>query len=228
MAHPLPLAHASLHPSCNRAWNIVAPPAGSVLTGWYTEGVTRSQNKNSGQQWSIILGGIIVLGTLVGAAATPPRGQTAGSSATLDTSPYKDYKQWTRMNDAPVYSPTHSRTFVDTYLNSKGLSTAKEGKFPFPVGTAIVKEAFVSQGCEPGALIEITVMEKRAPGYDPEANDWHWARYGRDGILQAEGKSGGEVNACVVCHSGAKVNDYVFGTSTSIKATPTITPGLCQ
>ncbi len=156
-------------------------------------------------------------------AANPceAKAAAAGTDQPLKQGPYKDYKRWTRMNDSPVYSATHGATFVVTYVNPKGLPSARKGTFPFPVGTVIVKEAFASQGCKPGAPGAVFVMEKREKGYDPKANDWHWVRYNPGGALWGQGKSGSLVDFCPACHVQAKVNDYVFGNGTTMKAQPT-------
>ncbi len=37
-----------------------------------------------------------------------------------------------------------------SYVNPTGLPAARAGKFPFPAGSVIVKEAFENQGCRPG------------------------------------------------------------------------------
>ncbi len=153
-------------------------------------------------------------------------GQTGGKS--IKAGPYKNYKQWARMNETPVFSATHGGSFVFTYVNPKGLPSAKEGDFPFPVGTVIVKEAFVNDGCMPGGPGAVFVMEKRAKGYDPAANDWHWVRYNPDGTLWGEGKSGSQVQFCPACHLTATINDYVFGNGTTIKATPTMPLTPCK
>lgn len=145
-------------------------------------------------------------------------------SKTLAAGRYKDYKRWTRMNETPVFSATHGNSFVFTYVNP----AAKNGKFPFPVGTVIVKEAYENRGCKPGAPGAVFVMEKRAKGYDPNGSDWHWVRYNPDGTLWGEGKSEGQMDFCAACHSAAEVNDYVFGNGTTIKATPSMPLTRCQ
>lgn len=149
-------------------------------------------------------------------------GTVAGDAQpkTLGESPYRAYRQWTKVNDQPVFSATHGQSFVFTYVNPTGLPAAREGKFPFPIGTVIVKEAFQNDGCKPGAPGAIFVMEKRAAGYDTDAGDWHWARYNPDRTLWGEGDSRSRVDFCAGCHVAARVNDYVFGNGTKIKATP--------
>lgn len=166
--------------------------------------------------------GLVVITAVAG--AVPGAAQTA----TLRTSPYRDYKSWTRMNETPVFSATHGGSFVVTYVNSTGLAAARTGRFPFPVGTVIVKEAFANEGCKPGTPGAVFVMDKRARGYDPGANDWHWVRYNADGTLWGAGKSDSKVSFCPACHQTAKVNDYVFGNGTTIKATPTMPLTPCK
>lgn len=70
-----------------------------------------------------------------------------------------------------------------------------------PDGGIIVKENY-SNGKE---FAGITVMAK-VDGYDPEHNDWFWAKYGPDGNIDAEGKP----NGCISCHAGMEQNDYVI------------------
>lgn len=167
--------------------------------------------------------GLVTAIALGGAAAVVEAQKT-----TLPTGPYKGYKRWTRMNETAVYSATHGDSFVFTYMSPTGLPAAKTGKFPFPVGTVIVKEAYENNGCKPGAPGAVFVMEKRAKGYDPNANDWHWVRYNPDGTLWGEGTSQGQMDFCAACHEVAKVNDYVFGNGTTIKATPTMPLTPCR
>lgn len=178
-------------------------------------------------RWTLIPMSLVAVAVLGGVAVTV-EGQAESQNSSLKTGPYKDYRRWTRVNQTAVYSATHGDSFVFTYVNPTGLAAARSGKFPFPVGAVIVKEAFENSGCKPGAPGAVFVMEKRARGYDPSANDWHWVRYNPDGTLWAEGTSAGQVAFCAACHSVARVNDYVFGNGTTIKATPTMPLAACQ
>lgn len=66
-------------------------------------------------------------------------------------------------------------------------------------------------------LKAVTVMLKR-PGYDPETQDWFWAKFLADGSLDknpagmmlagkiAKGKPAG----CIACHTGAPGGDMMF------------------
>lgn len=67
-------------------------------------------------------------------------------------------------------------------------------------------------------LMAITVMYKRS-GYDPENNDWFWAKYLPDGSLDKNPKGmqlAGRVakveppGGCIACHKAAPGGDMVF------------------
>ncbi len=61
-------------------------------------------------------------------------------------------------------------------------------------------------------LAAITVMFKR-PGFDPDNQDWFWARYAPDGSLaMTEGGVAmvGRVDGCIGCHSAAGGGDYIY------------------
>lgn len=64
----------------------------------------------------------------------------------------------------------------------------------------------------------VTVMFKREEGYDPENQDWFWAKYLADGSLD-ENPQGmplagrvakGADQGCIACHSSAEGQDYLF------------------
>lgn len=67
-------------------------------------------------------------------------------------------------------------------------------------------------------LASVTVMYRRAAGYDPENLDWFWTKYNADGTLQTNpdgvplaGRIGANpLDACIACHKFAPGEDYVF------------------
>lgn len=61
-------------------------------------------------------------------------------------------------------------------------------------------------------LVAVTVMFKREAGYDPNAQDWFWAKYNPDGSLdEVKGmKMAGKVAGCISCHKGAAGGDFVY------------------
>ena len=75
-------------------------------------------------------------------------------------------------------------------------------------------------------LKAITIMFKREPGYDPDNQNWFWAKYHPDGRLFSMHKMGMTIamagrlmkggtspdrnRGCIYCHSSAGGGDYIF------------------
>jgi len=85
---------------------------------------------------------------------------------------------------------------------------------PYPEGTVLVKENYSSVDGKPKDPLSVTVMVKRAPGYDPAGGDWHYLQFDPKGSIIAEGSSqSGAVKAlCANCHSSVSHRDSVFST----------------
>lgn len=49
----------------------------------------------------------------------------------------------------------------------------------------------------------------KVKGYNPEGNDWFYAKYSKDGKIMAEGK----VQSCMDCHAKVAEHDYLFSIS---------------
>jgi hypothetical protein len=95
-------------------------------------------------------------------------------------------------------------------------------------GTLVVKRNYGPAGveaeqvlAEPGKhLGAITVMFRREKGYDPDNQDWFWAKYLPDGSLDRNPKgialagrvAKGMDAGCIACHAGAGGDDYIFTT----------------
>lgn len=93
-------------------------------------------------------------------------------------------------------------------------------------GQVIVKRNYGPEGVgveevlnNPGDhLAAVTIMFQREEGYDPENENWFWAKYLPDGSLdqnpmgaQLAGRVGkGSDQGCIACHSGAPGGDYEF------------------
>ena len=118
-----------------------------------------------------------------------------------------------------MLSATHGNTYVFTYVNKTAAPAAERGKFPFPSGSVLFKEAFTAQAGKPGAKGPAFVMEKRKKGYDAANGDWHYAMLDPAGAVQmsGNGETGAATNFCAACHQSAKANDYVFGNGTTMK-----------
>ncbi len=93
-------------------------------------------------------------------------------------------------------------------------------------GAVIVKNNYMGESVSVSSvsdnpdlnLAAVTVMFRRAEGYDADNLDWFWAKYSSDGSLQTNpagvrlaGRIGkNPEDACIACHKFAPGDDYVF------------------
>ncbi len=99
-------------------------------------------------------------------------------------------------------------TLLTTYVNDAALGAVEEKAGRMPPGAIIVKENHTPEE----ALASVTVMYK-APGFNPDHNDWFFAKYQPDGSVAEtpDGKpQAGRVPGCQACHAARKTNDYLF------------------
>jgi hypothetical protein len=114
-----------------------------------------------------------------------------------ETSPYTSWGFWPdhqglQEGDAP-HAPLHK-----VFVNEPGLKSAHA---PVNNGSIVVKENIGKDK----QLKALTVMYK-VKGYNPDAGDWFWVKYGKDGGVEKSGKPAG----CIGCHSGAVDSDYIM------------------
>ena len=93
-------------------------------------------------------------------------------------------------------------------------------------GTVIVKNNFGGEGVTKEKVANdpdkwlgaVTVMFQREAGYDPDNQNWFWAKYLANGTLDKNPKGielagrvakGADVG-CIACHSSAPGGDYLF------------------
>ena len=75
----------------------------------------------------------------------------------------------------------------------------------FPEGSVIVKEKLPGKASQEPELL--TVMIKRAKGFNPTSGDWEYMVVDGTGTtVQARGK----LENCQSCHTGNSRTDYVF------------------
>jgi len=140
-------------------------------------------------------------GDMTEMAAMP--GADAGElwSFITETSPYKEWSYWP---DYEGYQPGKSPhgAILQVFLDELGIANiADEMKSSMDNGVVIVKENYMPDT----TLAAITVMYK-VEGFNPDAGDWFWAKYGTDGTVAASGTPAG----CIGCHGGVAGNDYLF------------------
>jgi len=89
------------------------------------------------------------------------------------------YETFRRVTTDPFRSLDHGNRWVHVYVNELGAEAYLSGG-DIPIGTIVVKTSVQSVDGRPSDVPgPIFVMEKRAPGYAPEHDDWwyaiHWA-----------------------------------------------------
>ena len=122
-----------------------------------------------------------------------------------------DWQSYTKLNTEPVQSEDHGGRFVDTYVNAKGVEAYKNPDAEIPVGTVVVKVSWENEGGKPtDKQGPIFVMEKKAPGYDDENENWYYAIHWAEPVEPMRKKYGQiywrspspKVKYCFDCHNG--------------------------
>jgi hypothetical protein len=114
-----------------------------------------------------------------------------------------DYKEWSSFPgwEGMYEGKSPHGAYLKLYANDIAVKAAEQG-MPLPDRAILVKENYAE---DRETLAAVTPMYK-VEGYNPEAGDWFWAKYGPDGKIMAEGK----VDGCIKCHSVKKNQDYIF------------------
>ena len=129
------------------------------------------------------------------------------------------------LEEANLIGPNAARSYAyqgnephGAILEQVETNLAVEGQ----TGTVIVKTNFMADGLTPQQvmdapideyLVATTVMFKREAGYNPDAEDWFWAKYLPDASLDQTPDGvqlAGRVPGCIGCHQGASGGDFVF------------------
>lgn len=133
-----------------------------------------------------------------------------------------DYHKWTLINPKPYYVPAtkavncaaihsgspHEGKFIKVYVNAIGQKALLTQKTPqFAPGSVIVKEKSPKQDSAIPELL--TVMIKRAPGYDSKKGDWEYLLV--DKQPENEGNRG-KLSYCQSCHVPQQARGYIFRT----------------
>ncbi|MBE0599359.1 MAG: cytochrome P460 family protein [Desulfuromonadales bacterium] len=115
------------------------------------------------------------------------------------TDSYEKWPMWPGKKE--FYSGTEPHgALLTTYVNEPALQALQKNA-PLPDGAIIVKENYTPDK----KLAAVTVMYKKA-GFNPQAGDYFWLKYGPQGKIEAEGKADG----CINCHRAAQGNDFLF------------------
>ncbi|MBW2057269.1 MAG: cytochrome P460 family protein [Deltaproteobacteria bacterium] len=146
---------------------------------------------------------VLVSVALVAFAALSGAGEEYASkfwTHITETDPYAGWGYWPgHYGIYPGKSPHGA--YVKIYANGPALKAAREGR-PMPDGAILVKENY---GKDKKTLMAVTPMFKMK-GYNSEAGDWWWAKYGPKGQAMASGK----LKGCIDCHRVQQGNDWIF------------------
>jgi hypothetical protein len=129
----------------------------------------------------------------------PPADPRAVYKYITEQNSYKNWDLWPGKGKLYKGKKPHG-AFLTTYVNSIALGSIKAGEV-MAGGSIVVKENYTPEK----KLAAVTVMYK-VKGYNPEAGNWFWAKYGADGSVAKAGK----VKGCINCHSARKGNDFIF------------------
>jgi hypothetical protein len=157
------------------------------------------------------LAALCILAACGGAPAPAPRSSPVTDESTFGPLEVgADFATYRRVSPAPFLSTVHGDRWVEVFVNETGADAYLSGA-AIPVGTIVVKTSWERRDGQisdiPGPLY---VMEKRAPGYDPDVGDWwyaiHWAtptekqREKLGGPIYWRGRSP-KAAYCIHCHA---------------------------
>ncbi|MGB5983881.1 MAG: cytochrome P460 family protein [Desulfobacterales bacterium] len=152
--------------------------------------------------FTLLLALLCAWGVAIANAEKPlpaPEGEALWSHIS-DKNPYTQWEFWPGYDGIYPGKSPHG-AFLKLYANPLAIAAAREGR-PLPEGSILVKENY---GEDKETLLAITPMYK-VTGYNSEAGDWFWAKYGPQGEVQSAGK----VQSCIDCHQAAAADDFIF------------------
>ena len=177
-----------------------------------------------------------VLGLGVGAAALVPSAPPAHAQDDAEALTYGSdadvafaTQLWAAMVEADLVGEgaVTSRPYEGTEPHGAILVTLQgELTVDGHTGALIIKNNYIGEDVSVSSVADnpdlnldaVTVMYRRAAGYDRDNLDWFWVKYSADGSLQTNpdgvelaGRIGkNPADACIACHKFAPGDDYVF------------------
>jgi hypothetical protein len=116
---------------------------------------------------------------------------------------FRSWGKWPEFPDLRRSVSPHGfyvRIFTnEVAMKSKGRS--------LPPGSILVREGFAMdyQTYAPTSEVMAYTVMYKIKGYNPQAGDWFWALYSKDGRMVEAGK----LDQCIQCHSTEEDNDFV-------------------
>lgn len=149
---------------------------------------------------------IIVLPVLFGvacASTTPELPDTTGTAvwSYLQEIDYAgEWNLWPGKGEKYQGGEPHGALFT-TYLNPRALDALRDKAGSMPNGAIIVKENYTADG-----TFDLVTLMYKVEEYNPDNNDWFWAKVKANGEVDAEGR----VQGCQACHGARRDNDFVM------------------
>ncbi|WP_051203101.1 cytochrome P460 family protein [Sediminimonas qiaohouensis] len=169
----------------------------------------------------------LLLGIL---AASVTLAQDMAPFGTDKDAAYAD-KVWQAMTDQNLAGDGAIRSFPYDGLEPHGLMLETfytKATIDGHEGDLVIKRNYGPEGVSADQVLmapgdhlgAITVMFKREDGYDPDNQNWFWAKYLPDGSLDKNPKdmrlagrvAKGMDAGCIACHTAAPGDDYLYTT----------------
>ncbi len=119
---------------------------------------------------------------------------------------------WSAMSQA--YRGSEHGMFLQVYTNpaASGSYLKYELGVPIPVGGVVLKRSFRVAADGKASPFALFVMERMAPGFSPDTNDWRFALIGPDGstVGATNGPDDAKVRYCAACHATARRQDFLL------------------
>lgn len=166
---------------------------------------------------AVTFAGFVIIGQLFGVFGSSATDKAEAEQSKALLKEIGEYRKWKLVNPTPVVmnpaaaaacaAPNpHETAWASVYVNARGASAMMTESHPvFPEGSMIVKtKRYVfSFGTDPAAL---TVMIKRAKGYNPESRDWEYLVLDGPATKIVER---GKLSRCNECHEKYEDTDFV-------------------
>ncbi len=119
---------------------------------------------------------------------------------------------WTPMSAS--FRGSEHGMFLQVYADATAASSYRlyEAGARIPVGGTIVKRSFRVTADGIATPYVVFALERMAPGFSPETNDWRFALIGTDGVLIGDTKGPDDAKAkfCAACHQAAREQDFLL------------------
>jgi len=139
--------------------------------------------------------------TPVAEVVAQPDTTSDGIWAHLTAAEYREnWRLWPGKDELYTGVDPHGM-LLTTYANDVAFAALSAGSTQLPEGSVVVKENFMPDS----TLAAVTTMY-RVRGYNPEHQDWFFAKHDPAGVVEVAGRD----PMCQGCHAGAPGADYLF------------------